>query len=212
MGEIVRSSPSTWLAAHASGPGEMLPEPDPLFDLAFDRARSGKLDEANQALSVALVAQARSTTEGRLSAAVNLLARLVAEADPEMTLGQKGAALRAKIMPNGWRHASKSWPRLRYAWREGLPGLLGVDPQAIRFGAAHSPEARSALAETLDELTRLNASDPEPVSVKIQDPSSGPDIGMFVGAAGLALSVWSIYQSYQRGQQLDRLLKRRSKR
>lgn len=211
MADLPRALIPTLPVAHASGPGELLPEPDPLFDLAFDQARAGKLDQANQALAVALVAQARASSEGRLSASLNLLARLVAEANPEDTLGARGASVRARVMPNGWRHMAKSWSRLRYAWREGLPKLLGVDAQAIRFGAARSAEARNALAETLDEITRLNASDPEPVAVKIQGEASGPDVSTLLGVAGFGITIYSFWAARRQNEKIDRVLRSRSR-
>lgn len=134
-------------------------------------------------LATAALSAAQLTTEGRHRAVLSLIAPLIANADPMMTLGPKGAALRAEIMPNGWKHTLASWPRLRYAWREGMPKLLEVDMD--RFGP---------VVNAINEVTRLTSAEPEPVSVAIQDQWPSPPIAFTLSLVGTAVSMWGIYK------------------
>jgi hypothetical protein len=176
--------------------GTALPEANTLFDQAFARAQTDA-NEAQVLLAAALLSQARQTAEGRLSAALSLLAKLVANADPMYTLGPTGAEFREHSMPNGWRYTAQSWQRLRYAWREprGLKDILGVDPN-------------DPIADALDEITRLSPAEPEPVSVAIQEQFPPPRIGFAITIVGLGISFWGISRTWSREKELEREVRR----
>ena len=171
--------------------GTALPDANSLFDEAFVRAKEDA-NEAQILLAAALLSQSRQTSEGRLSAGLALIAKLVARADPMQTLGPDGAAIRDSSMPNGWRYTAQSWKRLRYAWREpnGLKVLLGVD-------------ADDPIADALDEITRLSPAEPEPVSVAIQEQFPAPRIGFAITMIGLGISFWGINRSMQRDKRIE---------
>ena len=190
--------------------GASLPEPDALLDEAFKVAPTDP--KGGQALlAAAVLSESTLTPEGRHAAALSLLAPLVAGADPYMTLGPKGAELREDLMPNGWRYTISSWERLRYAWREGLWSLLGLEkqdgaagrPASVEdaFGEAGGPvegqrteEPRHlAVMSALDEVTRLSPAEPEPVKVAIQEQWPSPKISFFVAIASLGLTVWTAW-------------------
>jgi hypothetical protein len=162
-----------------------LPEPEALLEAAFS---SGPSDPAAAQVLLAsgLLSSAQRTPEARLAVTLSLLARLVARADPQKTLGPTGAGLRAELMPNGWRYTISSWPRLRYAWRGGLVALL--DPR---------PEDASTV-EALDEVTRLNPSEAEPVSVSIHEAFPEPRVGFGVAALSLVVSGWTLAREIRR--------------
>jgi hypothetical protein len=179
--------------------GPVLPEADSLFDKSFELAKNGELDPANLVLAAALLAQAKESAEGRLSSALSLLARLVANADPKQTLGAEGHAFRDQLIPNGWRYMAKTWPRLRYAWREGLAELLGV------------PED-DPVRHALDEVTRLSPHEPEPVSVSIAETFPAPKTAFAFTLLGLGFAGWGIWTTMQQNQRMGRIenhLKRR---
>lgn len=159
----------------------VLADPGTLLKEAF---ATGPRDAeaANALLAAALLSQARATHEGRLAATLALLSRLVAKADPRKTLGPDGAALRDDLMPNGWQYTIVSWPRLRYAWREGLAELLDVR------------EKDRGIVEALDEVTRLSPSEPEPVSVSIQETWPPPAAALALTLAGLGIGGWTIWR------------------
>jgi hypothetical protein len=150
-----------------------LADPETLLDAAFATGPSDK-EAAGLLLASAILSQAQRTTEGRL------LAPLVAQADPDVTLGPNGAAWRALALPNGWRYALGSWPRIRYAWREGMRGFLQVTPE------------RTAIAEALDEVTRMNPAEAEPVAVAIQEVFPQPSLGFAVSVLSLMVSGWAL--------------------
>ena len=97
--------------------GHALPQPEVLFTRAFEIAPT-EPDSANLLLASAILARAQATPEGRLSAALAMIAQLVARADAYKTLGPNGAHLREELMPSGWQAMTRSWKKLRYAWRE----------------------------------------------------------------------------------------------
>jgi len=175
--------------------GRALPDPNTLFDQAFEGAEEHP-QESQTLLAAALLSQARNTPEGRLSGALALIAKLVARANPDMTLGPRGSELREHLMPNGWRYTAQSWGRLRYAWREGMRDLLDVHE--------HDP-----IADALDEITRLNPAEPEPVSVAIQEQFPPPTVGFAITVLGLSLTGYGIYRNWQREKELERMARRR---
>lgn len=158
---------------------------DVLFAKAFELGPSDP-EGASIMLGCALLAKAHETKDGRLKASLLLLARLVAKADSKKTLGPKGAAQRAELLPTGWKELSSSWQRLRYAWREGLVDLLDV------------PEQEEATVEALDELTRMHPTEPEPVAVNIQEVFPSPYISFGVSALGLILSLRLMWKDWKR--------------
>lgn len=178
----------------------VLPDANTLFTRCFERAKSSP-EEANILLGAALLAQARQTSEGRLSAALALLAKLVSRADPMMTLGPSGSDARDFAMPNGWRYTAQSWHRLRYAWREpgGLKFILGVQPG-------------DDVADALDEVTRISPAEPEPVSVAIQESFPPPKIGFAITIIGLGISFYGIHRSLKREREIDAKLNRMNRR
>lgn len=188
-----------------------LADPETLLDAAFKTGPSDK-EAAQLLLASAILSQAQRTTEGRLAATLSLLAPLVARADPDRTLGPDGAAWRAAALPNGWRYALGSWPRIRYAWREGMRDfLLGHGPAPApsppaRYGAAE-PYAPSdmAISEALDEVTRMNPAEAEPVSVTLQETFPQPSIGFAVSALSLVVSGWAL----SRELSMERRMRRR---
>jgi len=217
-----------------------LPEYGDLLTAAFEVGPSDP-PAAQALLAAALLSKAGSTAEGRLSAALTLLARLVAKANPAMTLGPEGATIRARVMPNGWRYTVDSWARLRYAWREGLVEL--VDPNARgprkssmelieqsgtdedsapdeRMGEAPAetieraepdPNIEIGTVQALDEITRLNPADPEPVSVAIQEHWPNPKIAFGITVAGLGISIYSMYTAMREAEQVKKELGKRRK-
>ena len=176
-----------------------LPEPEKLISAAFERGPSDP-EAAQVLLASAMLAQAQRTAEGRMSATLSLLARLVAHADPRRTLGPEGATIRHEIMPNGWRYTLASWPRLRYAWREGMRDLL------------QPSEANLGIADAIDEVTRMNEAEPEPVSVAITETWPQPRIAFAVTAAGLAIAGYTMYRQLAADRALDARLTRRTRR
>lgn len=157
-----------------------------LFDRAFEAGPSDPA-AASVLLGLALLAKGHETKDGRLKAALVLLARLVGKAPAENTLGPKGRSARDELMPVGWKETTSSWQRLRYAWREGLVDLLEPDP------------SEAPTVEALDELTRMHSNEPEPVSVNIQEVFPSPWISFGVSAAGLLLSLRLMFRDWQRG-------------
>lgn len=136
-------------------------------------------------LAAAILSQAERTSEGRLAAALALLAPLVAKSDPRMTIGPDGRALRADVMPNGWQYTICSWPRLRYAWREGMRSILTLGPED------------KAIVDALDEVTRLSPAEPEPVSVAIQEQWPSPVVTFVISLLGLGSTAWMIGQAVE---------------
>ena len=133
-------------------------------------------------LASAMLATAQNTSEGRLAATLSLLARLVAKSDANQLLGPAGAGIRQEILPNGWRYSLSSWPRLRYAWREGLKDLLVLTPED------------APIVDALDEVTRLSPAEPEPVSVAIQESWPQPRIAFAVTLTGVLIAGYSMYR------------------
>lgn len=164
-----------------------LADPETLLTAAFE-AGPGNKEAAGLLLASAILSQAQRTTEGRLAATLSLLSRLVARADPDRTLGPDGAAWRALALPNGWRYALGSWPRIRYAWREGMRDFLQVRPDDL------------AVAEALDEVTRMNPAEAEPVAVAIQESWPQPTVSFGVSVLSLLVSGWALSREWQRGQ------------
>jgi hypothetical protein len=215
-----------------------LPDYEELLTASFKVGPSDPA-AAQALLASALLAKAGSTSEGRLSAALTLLARLVAKADPAMTLGPNGAKIRARVMPNGWRYTIDSWTRLRYAWREGLVELLDPtrrgprrpsmeilehDPDEAadqeRMGEAPAgavaqsekdPDIEIGTVQALDEITRLNPADPEPVTVAIQEQWPNPKIAFAITAAGLSISLYSMFIAMREAEEVKRELGKRKK-
>lgn len=183
-----------------------LAEPDLLLKTAFEMGAQDPA-AAQLLLASAMLAQADRTTEGRLAASLSMLARLVARADPAMTLGPKGSGIRAHVMPNGWRYTLNSWPRLRYAWREkpGLRDLLEVPEGTAMeaFGALH-PESRDAVFGALDEVTRLTPAEPEPVTVAIQEVFPQPGISFAVSVLALGVTGWSLHRELSKDRARSR--------
>lgn len=165
----------------------VLPPPEMLIQAAFERGPQNPA-QAQTLLAAAILSQATKTQEGRMAAALSLLARLVAHADPLKTLGPDGASMRKEFMPNGWRYTLASWPRLRYAWREGLQDLLTIR------------EEDAAIVHALDEVTRLSEAEPEPVSVQIQESWPQPRIAFGVAFASLMISGWSMSRALRHGR------------
>ncbi len=156
--------------------GHALPDAKVLFEEAF-RVAPEEPDDANLLLASAILARAQATEEGRLAAALAMMAQLIARADPYKTLGPNGAHLREELMPSGWQEMSRSWRKVRYAWREGMVDLLDVRPED------------GAIVHALDEITRLHPSEPEPVSVSIKEQFPEPRVAFLITAIGLGLTL-----------------------
>lgn len=169
--------------------GQVLSDPDTLFDYAFQHVAEDP-KACQTVLAAALLAQARKSSEGRLAGSLALLSRLVAQANPNKTLGIRGAPLRDELMPNGWRYTAQSFLRLRYAWRGGLRELLDVQEDC-------------PIADALDEITRLNPSEPEPVSVAIQEQYPPPVAALLITLAGFGLTIYGIYDGHRRQKDLE---------
>ena len=146
-------------------------------------SRSPPRTRTERCSSGALLAVAHETTDGRHKSALLLLARLVGNADGRMTLGPPGASKRSELFPTGWKEMAHSWPRLRYAWREGLEDLLSP------------PESEQATVLALDEITRIHPAEKEPVPVTIQEVFPSPVVSFIVSAAGLALSMRLMFRT-----------------
>lgn len=149
---------------------------DVLFEKAFS-AGPGDPIAASVLLAHAILRKAQETPEGRLKSALCLVARLVANADAKKTLGPKGRSTRDELMPAGWKETMGSWPKFRYAWREGLVDLL--EPS----------EDEHATVEALDELTRMHSNEPEPVSVHIQEVFPSPPVSFALSALATILAL-----------------------
>lgn len=133
-------------------------------------------------LAAAALSAAQLTDEGRHAAALAMIAPLIADADPMMTLGPAGADLREYCMPNGWKYTFASWERLRMAWQSGgLKKLLGVDEGRHRF-----------IVSALNEVTRMTAMEPEPVKVAIQEKWPPEPIPFAVTVIGLGFTLRGI--------------------
>lgn len=148
-------------------------------DDSLDKRSKAELHKAQLLLAAAILDKAQNTSEGRLSGALSLISQLVAKADPEKTLGPSGAALRQHLIPNGWIAMTGSWERTRYAWREGLEHLLDANA---------TPEGQ-AIAQALNEITRLHPADPEPVKVNIQETFPSPIVAFTLSVIGVGLSL-----------------------
>jgi hypothetical protein len=186
-----------------------LPQAKQLFDQAFsmvdhvakrdtyaamygDAARfpagdENTLEEAQILLAAALLEKAQSSSDGRISGALALIAQLVAKADPQKTLGPAGQALRQHLMPNGWEAMTRSWEHVRYAWREGMAQLLDANATA----------AGRAIVQALNEITRLQPGEPEPVRVNIQESFPAPRVAFAVSVIGLALTARSLIKEFR---------------
>lgn len=164
---------------------------DALFSKAFEVAPEDPKN-GTMLLGCALLAVAHETTDGRHKSALLLLARLVGNADGRMTLGPPGASKRSELFPTGWKEMAHSWPRLRYAWREGLEDLLSP------------PESEQATVLALDEITRIHPAEKEPVPVTIQEVFPSPVVSFIVSAAGLALSMRLMFKDWQSGSRRRR--------
>jgi len=159
-----------------------LPDPEKLLEAAF-AAGAQTPDDAAVLLGAAALSLSQSIPDGRHAVTLALLAPLLAQSDPYMTLGPTGAEIRAEVMPNGWRYTLTSWPRLRYAWREGMQRLLRVDAEDQR------------VVEALHEATRMNPAEPEPVSVAIQEQWPAPAVSFAVAGTSLLLTGWQILRA-----------------
>jgi hypothetical protein len=161
--------------------------PDRLFEEAFQTAEK-EPEQAQLLLAAAILSQAQQTHEGRLSGALSLLAQLVASANPLKTLGPDGAELRHELMPSGWVITMRSWPRFRYAWREGLESLLDVGPHG------------QATVQALNEITRLHPSEPDPVPVAIQEQFPAPKVAFVLTLVGLGFTVRTALKEMRQGR------------
>lgn len=155
--------------------GARLPPADVLLDAALERGPEDP-DAARALFAAALLSEAAASPDGRRAATLSLLAALAAHTDAHRTLGPAGAAIRAEVMPNGWRYTITSWPRLRYAVREGLLQLFEVRPED------------EAVEQALLEVTRISAAEPEPVSVAIREQWPEPRVSFAVSILGLILA------------------------
>lgn len=161
--------------------GTRIREPKDLLAAAF-KAGPVAPKKASILLGTAILAQAERTAEGRLAAALALLAPLVAQADARKTLGPEGATIRMDIMPNGWEHTLTSWGRLRYAWREGMGKLLD-ERKEHRF-----------VYSALDELTRMSPAEPEPITVSITEKWPTGPAGTLLTLGGGLLTVIGLWK------------------
>jgi len=161
--------------------------PEALFGKAFELGPTDP-DGASLMLGMAILATAHETKDGRLKSGLLLLARLVAQSDANRTLGPAGSAVREVLFPTGWKELVRSWPRFRYAWREGMSDLL--QPR----------ESEAATVEALDELTRMHPNEPEPVPVNIQEVWPAPGISFGVSMIGLVFSGLAISRDWRRSR------------
>lgn len=168
-----------------------LADPDTLIDRAFQLGPSDP-EGAQAMLAAAALSGAQQISDGRHAATLALIAPLVGKADPNMTLGPAGAPLRAEIMPNGWRYTLGSWERLRYAWREGLADLLGVEPED------------GAVVNALNEVTRLTPAEPEPVKVAIQEQWPHPKVATVLTLIGLSFTGYTLWKDVRTARKATR--------
>jgi hypothetical protein len=171
--------------------GIALNNPDALFTEAFSVAEKDP-DRGQALLAAALLSRAQHTSEGRLSAALSLISRLVVHADPMMTLGPSGTELRHELLPSGWNEMSQSWKKLRYAWREGMVDLLAVREEDL------------GSAEALNEITRLHPAEPEPVSVAIQEQFPHPKIAFILTVLGLGFTIRTVVREVKQSKRAKR--------
>lgn len=157
-----------------------------LFKRAFQIAPS-EPESGTALLGMAIYAKGQETKDGRLKACLILLGRLVAQADPQKTLGPQGESTRDLLFPTGWMDMTSSWPRLRYAWREGLVDLL--DPK----------DTEKPLVDALDELTRMHPNEVEPVPVTIQETWPSPGVTFGISILGLAISIRAMVSDWKKG-------------
>jgi hypothetical protein len=163
----------------ASANGDLSGSSSSLFDRAF---AAGPTDPevAGVLLAAAVLQASQEAMDSRLKSTLALLARLVAKAPVRKTLGPAGRALREELMPSGWKDVTASWPKIRYAWREGLVELL------------EPPDSELGTVEALDEVTRLHANEPDPVPVAIQETWPSPPVTFALSVIGTALAVRSV--------------------
>lgn len=166
------------LVLKASQSGDLSAKSGQLFDRAFAAGPTDP-DVAGVLLGVAVLQASQETNDSRLKSALALLSRLVARAPVRKTLGPAGRALREELMPGGWKDTVQSWPRTRYAWREGMVQLL------------EPPPSEAGTVEALDEVTRLHANEPDPVPVAIQETWPSPPVTFALSAIGTLLAVRS---------------------
>lgn len=172
--------PDAAVSRAASG-GDLLGPADGLFDRAF---AAGPTDPASAQvlLAAALLSRSQESSDGRLKTVLCLLARLAGKAPVDKSLGPLGRAMRDDLLPSGWKETTKSWPKIRYAWREGLSELL--DP----------PDSEEATVEALNELTRMHANEQDPVPVAIQEVWPSPPVTLALSLIGTALAIRPVVQ------------------
>lgn len=173
-----------------------LPDAEDLL-LEAERLAPTNLEAANLLLAASVLSQSEHIRDARLATSLQLLAPLIADAQPENTLGPQGATTRSKAMPNGWRMTLSSWPKFRYAWREpgGLkailapPGESSVDPNDHRV-------------ELLNHITEMTPGETDPLQVELRNSFPPANIGFMITVIGLSFTGWNIYMNYKENQEI----------
>jgi hypothetical protein len=162
---------------------KLLKDPAALIQAA---AQVGPKDPeaASALLAAAVLGQSEQGADPRLSTFLRLLASMVSHSKASLLLGPEGSALRAQLMPNGWLYTIQSWPRSRYAWREGMTQLLEVGPEDV--DRLHA----------LDEITALSGSEAEPVSVVIQDVWPPKPVTTILTLIGMIVTSLGLYREF----------------
>ncbi len=141
-------------------------------------------EAASALLAAAVLGQSEQGADPRLSTFLRLLASMISHSKASVLLGPEGSALRAQLMPNGWLYTIQSWPRSRYAWREGMTRLLEVGPEDI--DRLHA----------LDEITAMSGSEAEPVSVVIQDVWPPKPVTTILTLIGMIVTSFGLYREF----------------
>jgi hypothetical protein len=182
-----------------------LPDAEDLL-LEGERLAPSDLEAANLLLAASVLSQSHHVRDARLATALQLLAPLIANANPENTMGPQGATTRSKAMPNGWRVTLSSWPKFRYAWREsgGLKAIVApigasvVDPDDHRV-------------ELLDHITEMTPGETDPLQVELTKSFPPANIGFMITVIGLSFTGWNIYMNYKENQEIKAEIKARKK-
>lgn len=162
---------------------KLLKDPAALIQAA---AQVGPKDPeaASALLAAAVLGQSEQVADPRLSTFLRLLASLVSHSKASLLLGPEGSALRAQLMPNGWLYTIQSWPRSRYAWREGMTRLFEIGPED------------TDRLHALDEITALSGSEAEPVSVVIQDVWPPKPVTTILTLIGMIVTSFGLYREF----------------
>jgi hypothetical protein len=192
-------------AAHPMLQTPQLAGPEELI-LEAEKIAPQDLEAANLLLAASALSHSRYAQDARVATALQLLAPIIANADPENTLGPDGAWLTSPALSAGWRRTLSSWPKLRYAWREpgGLksilaaPGESTVDPNDHRV-------------QLLDHLTQMTPGEVDPIQVQVRDSFPPANIAFLATVVGLGFTGWNIYMNWKESEEIKSEMRARKK-